>query len=106
MDEDALLDALRSVEDPEAGMNIVELGLVYGVDATPDRNAPARWFAKVRMTMTSPTCPLGDYLTESVRDALRARFPELEQVDVELVWDPPWTPERMSEGARSFFGWS
>jgi len=106
MDEDALLDALRSVEDPEAGMNIVELGLVYGVEATPDRNAPARWVAKVRMTMTSPTCPLGDYLTDAVRDALRARFPELEQVDVELVWDPPWTPERMSEGARSFFGWS
>ena len=99
MDEDALLDALRSVEDPEAGMNIVELGLVYGVDATPP-------VAKVRMTMTSPTCPLGDYLTDAVRDALRARFPELAQVDVELVWDPPWTPERMSEGARSFFGWT
>lgn len=120
MDEDALLDALRSVEDPEAGMNIVELGLVHGVEAepdrnapapdgnapAPDRNAPARWLARVRMTMTSPTCPLGDYLTDSVRDALRARFPELEQVDVELVWDPPWTPERMSEGARSFFGWT
>lgn len=106
MDEDALLDALRSVEDPEAGMNIVELGLVYGVEATADGNAPARWTAKVRMTMTSPTCPLGDYLTDAVRDALRARFPELEQVDVELGWDPPWTPERMSEGARSFFGWS
>ncbi len=99
MDEDALLDALRSVEDPEAGMNIVELGLVYGVEASGAR-------ATVRMTMTSPTCPLGDYLTDAVRDALRARFPELEQVDVELVWDPPWTPERMSEGARSFFGWS
>ncbi len=99
MDEDALLDALRSVEDPEAGMNIVELGLVYGVEASGAG-------AKVRMTMTSPTCPLGDYLTDAVRDALRARFPELEQVDVELVWDPPWTPERMSEGARSFFGWS
>jgi len=106
MDEDALLDALRSVEDPEAGMNIVELGLVYGVEAAPGGNAPTRWTAKVRMTMTSPTCPLGDYLTDAVRDALRARFPELEQVEVELVWDPPWTPERMSEGARNFFGWT
>ena len=96
--EEALLDALRSVEDPEAGMNIVELGLVYGVEATPPT-------ASVRMTMTSAACPLGDYLTDSVRDALRLRFPELERVDVELVWEPPWTPERMSEEARNFFGW-
>jgi len=96
--EEALLDALRSVEDPEAGMNIVELGLVYGVEATPPT-------ATVRMTMTSAACPLGDYLTDSVRDALRLRFPELERVDVELVWEPPWTPERMSEEARNFFGW-
>ena len=98
MDEEALLDALRSVEDPEAGMNIVELGLVYGVEATPPT-------ASVRMTMTSAACPLGDYLTDAVRNALRARFPELEEVNVELVWDPPWTPERMSEEARNFFGW-
>ena len=96
--DEALLDALRSVDDPEAGMNIVELGLVYGVEATPPS-------AKVRMTMTSAACPLGDYLTDAVRDALRARFPELEEVNVELVWDPPWTPERMSEEARNFFGW-
>jgi metal-sulfur cluster biosynthetic enzyme len=96
--EEALLDALRSVDDPEAGMNIVELGLVYGVEATPPT-------ANVRMTMTSAACPLGDMLTGAVRDALRARFPELETVHVELVWDPPWTPERMSEEARNFFGW-
>ena len=96
--EEALLDALRAVDDPEAGMNIVELGLVYGVEATP----PA---AKVRMTMTSPACPLGDYLSDAVRDALLARFPEITQVDIELVWEPPWTPERMSEEARNFFGW-
>jgi metal-sulfur cluster biosynthetic enzyme len=98
MDEEALLDALRSVDDPEAGMNIVELGLVYGVEAKPP-------VATVRMTLTSPACPLGDYLSDAVRDALRARFPELAQVNVELVWEPPWTPERMSEEARNFFGW-
>ncbi len=96
--EEALLDALRQVNDPEAGMNIVELGLIYSVEATPSG-------ATVRMTMTSPACPLGDYLSDAVRDALRARFPELEQVNVELVWEPPWTPERMSEEARNFFGW-
>jgi metal-sulfur cluster biosynthetic enzyme len=96
--EEALLDALRAVDDPEAGMNIVELGLVYGVDATPPR-------AHVRMTMTSPACPLGDYLSDSVKNALSARFPELKEVEVELVWEPPWTPEKMSEEARNFFGW-
>jgi metal-sulfur cluster biosynthetic enzyme len=98
MDEAALLDALRAVDDPEAGMNIVELGLVYGVEATPPR-------ATVRMTMTSPACPLGDYLSDAVRDALLARFPEITQVEIEMVWEPPWTPERMSEEARNFFGW-
>jgi metal-sulfur cluster biosynthetic enzyme len=103
--EEALIDALRAVDDPEAGMNIVELGLVYGAQATPDTNAPARWRATVRMTMTSPACPLGDYLSDAVKNALRARFPELEEVQVELVWEPPWTPERMSEEARNFFGW-
>lgn len=103
--EEALLDALRSVDDPEAGMNIVELGLVYGVEAAQHTSAPAPWRATVRMTMTSPACPLGDYLSDAVRDALRARFPELEEVSVELVWEPPWTPDRMSEEARNFFGW-
>ena len=98
MDEETLLDALRSGDDPEAGMNIVELGLIYGIEAQPP-------VATVRMTMTSAACPLGDYLTDAVRNALRARFPELEQVNVELVWEPPWTPERMSEEARNFFGW-
>lgn len=96
--EEALLDALRSVDDPEAGMNIVDLGLIYGVEANPP-------LATVRMTMTSPACPLGDYLSDAVRDALRARFPELEEVNVELVWEPPWTPALMSGEARDFFGW-
>ena len=103
--DEALLDALRSVDDPEAGMNIVELGLVYGAEAAPQESSPARWRATVRMTMTSAACPLGDYLTDAVRNALRARFPELDEVTVELVWEPPWTPERMSEEARNFFGW-
>jgi metal-sulfur cluster biosynthetic enzyme len=96
--EEALLDALRSVDDPEAGMNIVDLGLIYGIEAAPPT-------ATVRMTMTSAACPLGDYLTDAVRDALRARFPELEEVNVELVWEPPWTPALMSGEARDFFGW-
>jgi metal-sulfur cluster biosynthetic enzyme len=105
MDEAALYDALRTVDDPEAGMNIVDLGLVYGIEVAQIGYAPARWKATVRMTMTSPACPMGEYLTDAVRDALRGRFPELEEVSVEIVWEPLWTPERMSETARGFFNW-
>lgn len=104
-DEEQLLAALREVNDPEVGLNIVDLGLVYGVEALREEGEAGRLRARVRMTMTSPACPLGDYLTDAVREALRARFPEIAEVEVEMVWDPPWTPERMSEQARGFFGW-
>lgn len=96
--EEELLEALRAVDDPEVGVNIVDLGLVYGVEAAPP-------VATVRMTMTSPACPMGDYLEGAVREALQGRFPEISEVSIEMVWDPPWTPERMSESARSFFNW-
>ena len=96
--EETVREALRSVDDPEAGMNIVELGLVYGIDVEADR-------VRVRMTMTSAACPMGDYLTEAARDAVLRAYPQLGLVDVELVWEPMWTPEMMSEEARNFFGW-
>jgi len=105
-DEGELLAALREVNDPEVGFNIVDLGLVYGVEALPQESDSGRLRARVRMTMTSPACPLGDHLADAVREALRARFPEIAEVEVEMVWDPPWTPERMSEQARGFFGWN
>jgi metal-sulfur cluster biosynthetic enzyme len=79
-------------------MNIVDLGLVYGVEVSPGR-------VHVTMTTTSPTCPMGDALVESVRDAVRRAAPEAKDVEVELTWDPPWTPERMNETARKYFGW-
>lgn len=96
--EETIREALRAVNDPEAGMNIVDLGLVYGIETTPER-------VHVTMTMTSPTCPMGDLLVDSVRDAVRRVAPEVRDVDVELVWDPPWTAERMNEEAKKFFGW-
>lgn len=91
-------DALRQVDDPEVGMNVVELGLVYGVELEPHRVA-------VRMTMTSAACPMGEDIVEDARHALRRAFPDLDEIDVELVWDPPWSPALMSEEARGFFGW-
>jgi metal-sulfur cluster biosynthetic enzyme len=96
--DETVWDALRTVDDPEVGMNIVDLGLVYGVEVDgPD--------VGVRLTMTSPACPLGDAIVENAERAIRAAAPGAGRVDVALVWDPPWTPDRMSDAARAKFGW-
>jgi len=96
--DDAILDALRGVIDPEAGMNIVDLGLVYGVDVHEQA-------VRVEMTMTTAACPMTDLIVEEVRDAVIAATPSGTRVEVALVWDPPWTPERMTGIAREHFGW-
>ena len=95
--EDLVREALSTVIDPEAGMNVVELGLVYGIGITHDR-------IHVRMTMTTPACPMGDMILDSAREAIKAIAPDA-TIELELVWEPPWTPALMSESARSFFGW-
>ena len=95
---DAVRNALRDVIDPEAGINIVELGLVY-------RIALAGSVVNVDLTMTSPTCPMGDMILDDARQAVEACLPEGMSLDLQLVWEPPWGPERMSEKARGHFGW-
>jgi len=95
---DEILEALRAVEDPEAAMSIVDLGLVYAVECEAER-------VRIEMTLTSPSCPLGPYMVDEVTAAVRATVPGVPEVRVDLVWDPPWTPERMSEEARTRFGW-
>jgi metal-sulfur cluster biosynthetic enzyme len=97
-DDDAVREALRSVEDPEAGMNIVDLGLVYLIEVVAET-------VRVEMTMTTAACPMADMLVGEARDAIRAIVPAEAVVDVRLVWDPPWTPDRMSGIARTHFGW-
>ena len=97
-DESAVYDALREVDDPEAGMNIVELGLVYGVLAAPGALA-------VDLTMTTAACPMTEMIVDEARAALARVVPAGTAVEVRLVWDPPWTPERMSPAARAHFGW-
>jgi len=97
VDDDDVLQALRAVNDPEIGINIVDLGLVYRAE----RNAGG---IAVALTMTTPSCPLGEMLVEEAREALQARFPDASSVDVELVRSPPWTPDRMSEAARRQLG--
>lgn len=90
--------ALRRVVDPEVAMSIVDVGLVYGVTVTPER-------LHVRLTMTSAACPVADVIVADVERELDDIAPPELAVDVELVWDPPWTPDRMSEGAKRFMGW-
>jgi metal-sulfur cluster biosynthetic enzyme len=99
VDEDAVREALRQVDDPEAGMNIVDLGLVYDV-------AVADGTVSIDLTMTTAACPMADLIVDQARDAVVAVVPQGTPVDVRLVWDPPWTPERMSGFAREHFGWA
>lgn len=95
---EAVVGALKRVVDPEVAVNIVDLGLVYGVEVTDD-------LAYVRMTMTSAACPVTDMLMEEVKAELGDVVGSGRNVEVELVWDPPWTPDRLSLSARRFMGW-
>lgn len=91
-------DALREVIDPEAGINIVELGLVYRIEARPGA-------VEIDLTMTSPTCPMGEMIEDEARQAVASVLPSGTNADLRIVWEPPWGPERMSEQARRHFGW-
>ena len=86
---DDVMDALREVIDPELGLDIVSLGLVYGVEVDDEGGAT------VRMTLTSPSCPLGPMLESQVHAATQF-LPGIEGVKVDLVWDPPWDPHTMA----------
>ena len=92
--EAAVREALRQVIDPELGINIVDLGLVYRIEI--DDAAHVR----VVMTMTSPACPLGDYLKDLVDSTVRWRVPEVQDVGIDLVWEPRWSADMMTEDAR------
>ena len=98
-DDEAVREALRAVDDPEAGMNIVDLGLVYGVDVCDDG-------VHVDLTMTTAACPMTDMIVEQVRDVVTRIVPIGAVVDIALVWDPPWTPDRMTGIAKEHFGWT
>ena len=96
--EELIKNALRVVLDPEVGVNIVDLGLVYKIEVSNGN-------LKVLMTMTSQSCPLGPYLRENVISTIRGQFPSLKSVDVHMVWAPPWKPEMMSDTAKKQLGW-
>ncbi len=96
--ESNVLEALKEVYDPELGMNVVDLGLVYGVSAE-------RGQVRVTMTLTTPGCPLHASLAEAVRSAIELMVPGAESVAIDLIWEPPWTPDRITEAGREALGW-
>jgi len=91
--ETNIREALRHVIDPELGINIVDLGLVYAVAIDGAR-------VRVVMTMTSPACPLADYLKDLVDSTVKEHVREVEDVDIDLVWEPAWNPDMMSDEAK------
>ena len=93
----AVIDALRNIHDPEIPVNIYDLGLIYDIDVDDDGRAA------IRMTLTAPACPVAGILPGQVEQAAKA-VEGISDATVELVWDPPWSQERMSEEARLQLG--
>ncbi|MFQ5708323.1 MAG: iron-sulfur cluster assembly protein [bacterium] len=95
--EDKIVEVLKTCYDPEIPVNIYELGLIYDIKVDEHNNA------LVKMTLTSPACPVAGTLPGEVEDKIRA-LPETKDVVVEVVWEPPWNPDMMSEVARFELG--
>jgi len=92
-----IVDAIKTVYDPEIPVNIYELGLIYDLDIDPKGNVA------IKMTLTAPGCPVAGTMPQMVRDAV-AKVEGLNDIDVDLVWDPPWDKSRMSEAAQLELG--
>jgi metal-sulfur cluster biosynthetic enzyme len=103
LNEDMVRAALKNVVDPEIGLNIVDLGLVYGVDIADEGKS-----VRVDMTLTTPACPAGPMILDSAKQeigTLKDVYPALENIDINLVWTPFWNPSMMSEDAREELGY-
>ncbi|HEV2165992.1 MAG TPA: iron-sulfur cluster assembly protein [Thermoplasmata archaeon] len=95
--EKLALENLKKIYDPEIPMNIVDLGLIYGFDWVGDD-------VTLHMTLTAPGCPVAGILAEEVKGAVE-KVPNVHAATVDMVWEPPWTPERMSDFAKRQFGY-
>ena len=95
---DQIIKALQDVIDPELGIDLVNLGLIYGVDMT------AEGVVTVRMTLTTMGCPITDVLQQMIDSALR-KVEGVKKVQIEVVWEPAWTPDRMSRFAKIKLGY-
>jgi metal-sulfur cluster biosynthetic enzyme len=94
--KEQVVDALRVVEDPELGMDIVELGLLYDVDVAGPK-------VRVEYTLTSMGCPVGPMIEEQIREAV-TEMEGVDEVETDLTWNPPWSPEKMSDDAKFILG--
>lgn len=97
--KDEILEALTEVIDPEIGMNIVDLGLIYGVDLNDEKGQ-----VHVDLTLTSPGCPLGPEIIRNIKQELQD-IEDVLDVDVDLVWSPLWNPKMMSDFAKDELGY-
>ncbi len=95
--QEKVIHALRQVHDPEIPVNIYDLGLIYAIEIGDDKRIG------IRMTLTSPACPVADAIPREVRDRV-IKIPEVTGCDVDLVWEPPWTKDRMSDEAKLLLG--
>ncbi len=94
--KEEVLEMLKNVNDPELMLNIVDLGLVYDVEVQ-DRKV------HVTMTLTSPMCPVGPLIQKEAKEIIE-EMEGVEEADIEIVWDPPWSPDRMSDEAKLALG--
>ncbi len=98
--EDMIWAQLKTVRDPEIPVNLVDLGLIYGVAIVPTENGKR---IDLRMTLTAPGCSMSDVLKREIETKL-ARLPQVTEVRVEVIFDPPWSPAKMSEAAKLAMG--
>ena len=96
-EKEKVVEVLKQVMDPEIGINVWDLGLIYGVEVDEANRV------NIKMTLTVPGCPLAAYLVQAVK--LKLQEAGFRDVNVELVWEPRWTPERMSDKAKEMLGW-
>ena len=99
--EDKILESLKQVIDPELFVNIVDLGLIYNIDIESADEEKTR--VLIDMTMTSPACPAGPQLVANSKSVV-GQMEGVDEVEVKIVMDPPWTPDRMTEDARDQLG--
>lgn len=97
-DEQDVYETLHQVIDPEVGVNVADLGLIYGITIEERR-------VRVTMTMTTPACPLTESIKADIVRRICVNHPGVEAIDVEIVWEPAWTPEKMSQQAKQQLGW-
>ena len=91
--KDQIIEEIKKIYDPELPVNIYELGLIYDIQVENEKSA------KIKMTLTTPNCPVAESLPKEVKDSVM-QVEGIEEVDLELVWDPPWNKDMMSESAK------